>query len=607
MLFRTALLLALSALAGCGGDVPPPKAAEPQSAEEWIKSSEATLSRASSAQWRLELQIDRAPEKLFGPGKHRYSFRVRGSNRVHWTEEHDTGGKKTSVEAWYDGQKLYVRNSATPDRLDEMDFGDDEGDCVRLSMIRGGVVGWQLVHMTVLGGLQVDNPRFVRFETCEGRPAAVIDHEMKLGGICGRYENLPGCRVWIDRERQLVLKREYAMTLKVGDKEVPVTGREILSDWILDAAIDDSAFRTAGMKPPSARGALPEDPEAFEVAMTERLTGVKLQSLGAPGKTTTLDTPGLTELKLDVETLGEMADPDSTKDEEGLPAPRHDRPMGNAVARRGPDGKYVEAWDGRHGDLEVEPTKWFEPETFENRRHRYKGMGGYVGFSIYIGPVEGSRMSPVLTFRDPGFQSHGPLDMAIDGEGRCHLLFPDVDPTQEDRVKLLYLVGDLAGHHWTRGWILQIGSTCPAVSMLQDGENVWMTWCKQGGDPSLEVDGVYFVGRSGDRFTDLIQVWRGRASHVGMARDPKGSILLVWKPDDDKKEKEFMACVRRPTGSWTRPAAMELGWASITGGIGVFGTGENRYRLRIYDYKSGYRRNGLFEKVRQWNIKASSP
>jgi hypothetical protein len=403
------------------------------------------------------------------------------------------------------------------------------------------------------------------------------------------------------------------MLVKVGGSQIPFVGTEVFSSWTLNAAIEDGVFQTEGMVPPSARVTMPQDPAAFEAAMTERLHGIALKPLPGPGGSRSFSTPGdasSPKLSLVLQPAAPMADPNTLQDDGGIPAPTHDRPMRNAVARKTSNGEIIEAWDGLHGDLGIERTEWCVEEATETLRHRYKGMGGSVGFSAYLGTVTGSKIRPALSFRDPGFQSSGPLDMFFDDQDRCHLLLVDRDPSQGDRLRILYLVGDLANHRWIEGWILhECGgpTSCMSVSMVRDGGTLWIVWSQDSRGKSGGTDGVYCIGRTTSGFTEKLRVAAEAAEQVALARDSKGMLLLVWRPSNPRTKEQLLACVRTSEGAWSTSAELSMGYVSLLDGLGLYGTGEGRFRIRLFKYKGGWRKEGLFERVPQSDITASTP
>ncbi len=230
---------------------------------------EKLLFEARSVQWRADLEVLEGKEiPGLAEGSTSYYFQVQGPSRVHWKITRAADGP--SSESWYQGLVVYTRGSTPGDSLVSREVGQGEGGCFLGCLIHGGMVGWTAAHHWNIP-LAPPEVTAVRRETIDGRDAILVEHNLKLGGICGVYQKFAPVKLWLDPETGLPLRREYALTFRQGEESViPFRAREVYSGWKLDEALPESAFRTEGMKPPEVAADLPRDPDRYEEVQTQR-------------------------------------------------------------------------------------------------------------------------------------------------------------------------------------------------------------------------------------------------------------------------------------------------------------------------------------------------
>lgn len=566
-------LMATRAYSQTGGA--PGISAEEADAKTLLRQAEETLKNAASAEWDVVLETNQGIDKLFPEGRHAYHFQVRGLGRVHWNEEQKSGGKTDRGEAWYEGFTLYQRTPENAAGLESTPMGEDEGLCVRLSMVRGGVVGWNLVHR-IIGGLELGKARVFREERVNDRPAVVIDHEFKLGGICGKYQDFPGCRVWLDSERKLVLQREFHLTFKMGEKQVPFVAREVFSNWKLNPELPDAVFHVEGMQPPDPLADLPQDPDQFEVVQTEKALGVKVQSFPAPQ-----GPEGFDELpEAGPEFRFSMTERPPTDE-----APAASYESRKCVSAKTPDGLKLEALCG-YAD---HPDRF--PSTRENRRHRYGG-GSYHPEDVYVGERVGGKLRPSLFFRDIGSHNTAPHALAVDREGRCFLAVADVDIGQDNRFKLYGVISDPKRTKWTEAWIVDHRRALTSSAKpwcVARGKEVHIVWQWDGGREAKE-SGLYHVVWTPDGFGRKTRVARGAINEADVAVDVKTGRLLVAYSDEGGI---FLSSLPMG-GGWTKVTALD---PSVKGEhpVMVLAPGDGTFIIR-----------GQHEKCSEW-VLAPSP
>lgn len=569
-------------------------------ARERMERTRDILLNAPSAQWDVHLEVEKGfgvsgPPglycgvlqgrehlemetfgRLFAPGTIRYRFQVRGPGRVHWKEEREVAGTVHWGEAWYEGFTLCLRTSDHPDDLHCLEFGEGEGECVRAAMIYGGLIPWQLAHLFP-GAFVPGEASVVGEDRVGGRPAIVIEHEFKLGGICQVWERFPGCRVWVDLERGLPLRREYKLRFELEGGDAVLVARETYANWTLDVDLPDSTFHTDGMPPPYALADAPRDPEAFEKMQTEKALGIPVRAFPGPQGPTGYDdldgsAGGCAFTAEERKPTGPVPPPwwaeidrirHPVSDGGGVPEAALARPEldkeFSRVDARGPDGTVFVAHSGRLE--EIAPGSGFR-STYETRRHRDSPPYQYDD-DVVVSMGTGTGPEPVLFFRDVGSHAYRPHHLAIDGQGRCHLTVADVDIARENRFKLYWVIGDPRARRWTDAWIVdhRTDFTYSAeVWSIGWRDEVHVVWQWSGGDESRH-SGIYHVEWTPRGFSRKVRIVRGPGDLVD-GTEPPGLAMAV----DPESGRLLLACctgegifiASRPAGGpWTRPAALD--------------------------------------------------
>jgi hypothetical protein len=165
------------------------------------------------------------------------------------------------------------------------------------------------------------------------------------------------------------------------------------------------------------------------------------------------------------------------------------------------------------------------------------------------------KLRPSLFFRDVG--SHHPNHhVAVDSAGLCHLTLTDVDIGQFNRLKLLWLIGDLKKGKWTEAWLIdhrdRFTSTAHPWSAAS-GDTIHLIWSVTVGHAKDEdrTAGVFHVARTKGEFGKKLRLAKGEIDTVAMAVDKSGRVLVVFSTE------EGVFVMSRPAnGMWTRPAPL---------------------------------------------------
>jgi WD40 repeat protein len=286
-----------------------------------------------------------------------------------------------------------------------------------------------------------------------------------------------------------------------------------------------------------------KEPAAFEAAQTTKFLGFPVRDFPNPQGPKKFD-----ELPADAPAFVFTLAPRKVSG----PEPRESYETRKSVFAKAPDGSKIEAYVGRGTDKGIVPGHGFE-STSENRRHSYGG-GAYHPQDVFIGKRIDGRLQPTLFFRDIGSHTTAPHTMAVDGKGHCHLMVADVDCGQNNRLKLYWLVGDLATRKWTEAWLVDHRNRFTSWAHPWSAtwkEQVHLIWNWDGGastDKGGET-GVYHVQWTPAGFSRKTCISRGTAEHVDVAVDPvSGRLVLVFSTDDGV----FVAS--KPADAvWTRP------------------------------------------------------
>jgi hypothetical protein len=442
-------------LRGALADDEPRPPASAQKGEEWLAKALRALASSRTAEWDATLDVTAAPpdkqgrKYAFHAGAMAYHFRVKGHSRAHWSEKWEGKGRVPEREVWYEGFTIYVRPRDGRGRLKAIDVGEGEGFCIRRSLVEGGILGWWLAHgfddefpgggyVTSLGA------EWLRDEKLDGRPAAVVDLKIGFGfGPQRARRDVGTSRIWIDGESLLLLKRETNLKLGTENEPEPLKVRETYSDWKLDRPMADESFHVEGMGPPDALVDAPEDPAACEEQQTRKFLGFDVRPFPAPQGPS-----GFDELPADASAFAFELAPDKPSG----PAPRARYEPRKHVTAKAPDGSEFDAYCGDDDPKEVVRGHGFR-STRENRRHDFGG-GEYHPHDLFVGKRIDGRVLPSLFFRDVGSDNESPHHLAVDARGRCYVALADVDIGQDNRFKLLWLVGDPAAGKWEEAWLV---------------------------------------------------------------------------------------------------------------------------------------------------------
>jgi WD40 repeat protein len=553
MLAALALLL-LPAVPG--GDAP--KAAPAQDAAKLLAQATRKLTSSRTAQWETTFEVVKAPPVAeqgrkwpFRVGKTRYQFRVKGDGRVHWAETWEGKGRVPTRQAWYEGNILYVRSSDAPQRLVPVEVGEGEGNCVKRSLVEGGILGWRLAHhfdAELPGGGYVAamGVRRVREERLGDRPTVVLEVKIGFGFGPMRPRREAGTtRLWIDKETLLPAKRETTLPLEEG-KGKTLQVNETYTNWRLNEPLADKLFHVKGMGRPHPLLDAPRDPAQFEVHQTRKFLGFAVRDFPQPQGPKKFD-----ELPADAPAFAFTVTPRKVSG----PDPRDSYQTRNRVVARAPDGGEVEAYCGYDDPKQIVPGHGFE-STPETRRHQYGG-GAYHPQDVYVGKRVGGRLKAGLFFRDVGSHNTAPHHLAVDGKGRCHLTLADVDLGQGNRFKLYWLVGNLAAGKWTEAWLIDhrehfTSWAHPLSAAWKEQVHLVWDWADVSAGDKAKGTGVYHVQWTPAGFGRKARVFKGLAENLDMAVHPKsGRLVLVFSTE----EGVFVAS-RPAAGPWTRPTRL---------------------------------------------------
>jgi hypothetical protein len=290
----------------------------------------------------------------------------------------------------------------------------------------------------------------------------------------------------------------------------------------------------------------PVDPAAFEDQQTRKFLGFGVRAFPKPQGVS-----GFDELPTDAPPFAFSLAPRKVSG----PGPSASYEPRKRVRAEGPGGSLFEAYCGYGDDEVIAPGHSFR-STRINRRHLYGG-GAYHPQDVYVGKRVKGKLHPTLFFRDVGSHNTAPHHLAVDRKGRCHLTVADVDIGQDNRFKLLWLVGDPSLGKWGEAWLIDHRARFTSWAYPWSGaagETIHLVWTWQGGaSPRRDADsGVFHVCRSTDRFARKVRVYKGEVDGLDMAIDPVGGrVLVVFST-----EKGVFVTSRPAKGPWTRPTRL---------------------------------------------------
>jgi hypothetical protein len=225
-----------------------------------------------------------------------------------------------------------------------------------------------------------------------------------------------------------------------------------------------------------------------------------------------------------------------------------------SVLAPAPDGSVYEAYCGYGNSPDIAPGHGFS-STLGNRRHDFGGMAYYPD-DVFIGRRESGKLKPTLFFRDVGSHNTRPHALAVDHEGRCHLMVADVDIYQANRLHLYWLVGDPAAGKWTAAWLVDrrgfTSSAQPWSAAQGSGVHLLWSWENVAGPRPAAGNGIYYLNWTPGGFGRKVRVAQGKAETWDAALDAKtGQLLLVFSQDDG-----VFVAARVPPGRWARPSRL---------------------------------------------------
>jgi hypothetical protein len=520
---------------------------------QWLGQASKKLSESETLECDAALKVIEAPPNQkrkyeFHVGTTHYHFRIKGTSRVYWKERWDGKGDVATRETWYEGNLLYVRASSEPKKLTPIEVGEWEGGCIKRSLVEGGVLGWRLGHRfdgDEAGGgyVAVLEVKGMREEKLNDRAAVVLDLSIGFGFGPERARVESGtARVWIDREKHLLLQRDMRFELGTEEKPAVLRAIETYSNWKFDAPMDNATFHVEGMGPADPLVDAPADPELFEVEQTRNLLGFAVQDFPKPQGPASFD-----ELPADSPAFAFQIAPRKLSGPEP-PAWYETR---SSIVIKKPDGSEIEAYGG-----DDDPKKFLPGHGFDSTRTNRRHLSGIGARNIYIGKRLTGKLQPSLFFRDAG--SHGPCyDFALASKDRCHLAIADVDMGQFNRFKLYWLVGDLKAGKWTEAWLVdrldQFTSWAhPRSAAWKDKVHLIWNWADGSTGDKAQHTGIYHVQWNPAGFGRKLRVFKGEATSFDMAVDPdSGQLLVVFNTG-----KGAFVTSKPAQGTWTRPARL---------------------------------------------------
>jgi hypothetical protein len=204
----------------------------------------------------------------------------------------------------------------------------------------------------------------------------------------------------------------------------------------------------------------------------------------------------------------------------------------------------------------------------------------YYPQDIYVGTRAGGRLRPTLFFRDVGSHDDAPHALAVDGRGQCHLVVADVNIYQDNRLDLYWVIGDPRTGRWTEAHLIdRRGFTSwshPWSTARGDEVHLLWSWVDATAEGAHPDSGLFYVVRSGGRFSRKVRVARGPISAWEAAIDAgSGTILVAFSAGND------VYLLSRTAGeAWTRPAKLhEAVYADM--GVTVAPAGDGAFVVRV--------------------------
>jgi hypothetical protein len=561
MLFRSVLLASAFTLAlflvSAGAHSGEQETASQEKAREWFGKAMEKLLLSRTAEWDAAMEVVKMvpPEEQIGRkypfqiGTMKYHFRIKGKSRVHWAETWEGKGNIPTREAWYEGFTWHLRSSDALKKLARIEIMEGEGTWAKSRISIGGVFCWRLPHLfdaenpkdSAFAYVELFGSEFVHEDKLNDRPVVVLDLKLGFGAAGHSAPEAAGTsRVWIDREKFLLLKRETTLGSEV--KKLVIEVRETYSNWKLDQPIPNDAFHIDGMGPPDVLVDAPEDPDAFESEQTKKFLGFAVQDFPKPQGTT-----GFDDLPKDAPALAFTLAPRKPPAGKLDPAPR----SGHSATATGPDGTVIEAYCGHGYDKTLAPGHKFKA-TRENRRHDHGG-GTYFAPDIFVGKRTDGKLQSSLFFRDVGHDANL-HDVALDGKSRCHLLVCD---HEYSRFKLLWMIGDLSTGKWAEAWCVDhrkgfLDCGRPRAVAWKDTVHLLWNWHRRFDAKEDDPGGVFHVAWTPAGFGAKTRLHRGESRGIDVAADPgTGRLVVVFTSD-----KGAFVTSRSAKGPWTRPAPL---------------------------------------------------
>lgn len=512
-------------------------------AEEWVSAVLDRLLKAETLQWEVRREI------VGSLGVEDFRFQLHGRSRFHFTQRQG----EDFLEGWYEGSDLWLGRSGSGDLI-QIPLGESEAEYLARSVMSGGTIGWEMFQVLETGGLEIDDISLAGEAELNGRSCVILSHGFKLGGVCGTWREFEGCRVWIDKQQCVVLRREYRLVSKGGKPGEPVIGVETYSGWTFDAPLDDSVFHTKGMNPPDPSAKLPDDPEQYEIVQTKRALGIDVRDFSGNQGISGFDDLPADATPTEVELTARSPTAEGPKNFEQ----RQD--WSSARASDGETYWALMTWaDQNQGRLT--PDHGFNSDV-KTRRHRY-GEGAYHPYDIFLGKKQGDMLKPTLQFRDVGSHANQAPAFAVDARGRCHLLVPDVDMGQKNRFKLLWVIGDLNTGKWTEACLIEhrrLFTSSAAAQVVTAGEKTEAFWSWGGRDNPSE-EGVFTVPLGAEGFGRKKRIFALPCDFIerfSAAVQPGTGTALVGV-DSYHGKSQFALVARDGAGRWHAPKVVDLG------------------------------------------------